>query len=535
MRGARCGQRQLCPSNLQTPFAAPPNYYTHMLQCPLLCIRSSNLWDLNGDDLGIYLLSPSKSLRSFTFPNHLLASDGNRLAILSQTSPLFSAIMSSIPAYLILLTLSPFILAYPRPGGPAKSGTDRLDSPKASQSARPPPPTPNNGPLYISPTDDSRRVISVTMDATHGQNETGDALVCMTKPPDDVMRNRHMTLEHARAIEATGNDSMVAAMKLHKRADTRSLVVETYFHLVTTRDQSRFFSPATRTQVVNNQVRILSSLSYSPATSSHCYMKEQAAKTQCLKQGAALNLAYRAAGIIFHINRASYTINDGWATDANSAGMKKALRRGGYGALNIYFQSNLTSDPGSPSSSVLLGYCTLPTKITYTWNGMTYTYPAADYATDGCNVLAGSMPGSPNAVYGYDRGKTAVHEVGHWFGLLHTFQVGSELFFSLPLASCSFIGVVGGAVVLGAKEQPERISRHSISNGAHNCDKNRTTPATPTPLAITSPTHPSKPPAPSAAPPVKTAVRTYQAWIPSTTTWTTRPISGMCNLYLISS
>ena len=57
------------------------------------------------------------------------------------------------------------------------------------------------------------------------------------------------------------------------------------------------------------------------------------------------------------------------------------------------------------------------------YNGVKYEYPKDDYATDGCNVLAGSMPGSPNAVLGYDRGKTAVHEVGHWFGLLHTFQV----------------------------------------------------------------------------------------------------------------
>ena len=49
-------------------------------------------------------------------------------------------------------------------------------------------------------------------------------------------------------------------------------------------------------------------------------------------------------------------------------------------------------------------------------------FTSYDYATDGCNVLAASMPGSPVAVPGYDQGKTVVHEVGRWFGLLHTFQ-----------------------------------------------------------------------------------------------------------------
>ena len=83
----------------------------------------------------------------------------------------------------------------------------------------------------------------------------------------------------------------------------------------------------------------------------------------------------------------------------------------------------------SKADGELYRYCTLPTPITYDYGGQTFQYPQSNWATDGCNVLAGSMPGSPVAVYGYDRGKTAVHEVGHWFGLLHTFQVSHVLTF----------------------------------------------------------------------------------------------------------
>ena len=158
---------------------------------------------------------------------------------------------------------------------------------------------------------------------------------------------------------------------------------------------------------------------------------------------SALNMAYAPANISFHYNKtgSSYTIRDDWATDANSTEMKQSLRRGTYQSLNIYFQSNLSSSPGS----TLFGYCSLPTVITY--GDPPTEYPTIDYATDGCNVLTGSMPTVPHPIYGYNEGKTAVHEVGHWFGLLHTFQVSLSPFPScfpallptnLPLSPSSF-------------------------------------------------------------------------------------------------
>lgn len=106
--------------------------------------------------------------------------------------------------------------------------------------------------------------------------------------------------------------------------------------------------------------------------------------------------------------------------------MKKALRRGSYDTLNIYFQTDLQPDPsgnspaGRSSSSDgepvanLLGFCTLPNPE------ITAVSRPIDYVEDGCNVLAASMPGGP--IPHYSLGGTAVHEVGHWHGLLHTFQ-----------------------------------------------------------------------------------------------------------------
>ncbi|WP_158009782.1 zinc metalloprotease [Carbonactinospora thermoautotrophica] len=110
----------------------------------------------------------------------------------------------------------------------------------------------------------------------------------------------------------------------------------------------------------------------------------------------------------FVLKGVTYTDNAAWfnqtqpGTSAEYA-MKSKLRRGGPDTLNLY-----TVDTGSQ----LLGWSTYPHEY------------QNDPTRDGVVLAYDSLPGGGRQ--GYNQGDTGTHEIGHWLGLLHTFQSGCD-------------------------------------------------------------------------------------------------------------
>ncbi|RYP89646.1 hypothetical protein DL770_004224 [Monosporascus sp. CRB-9-2] len=121
------------------------------------------------------------------------------------------------------------------------------------------------------------------------------------------------------------------------------------------------------------------------------------------RQLDAMNEAFGPYNIQFTKAGADWTVNSNWANDGSELTMKSMW--------------NSTKPPGITSDFVnnmrYLGYCYFPTTVT---TGST------DFYYDGCSILSSTVPGGPET--DYNLGMTAVHEVGHWFGLYHTFEGG---------------------------------------------------------------------------------------------------------------
>lgn len=129
------------------------------------------------------------------------------------------------------------------------------------------------------------------------------------------------------------------------------------------------------------------------------------------RQIALLNEDFRSAGVSFFKNQVGHYDNPAWFTlmpvgfDGNNLAelqMKRALARDSDRSLNFYTLEPVVAD--------LLGWATFP------WDRETSP------VTDGIVVRHSSIPSGTNDAS--DLGRTATHEVGHWLGLLHTFQNG---------------------------------------------------------------------------------------------------------------
>ncbi|KAL1620272.1 hypothetical protein SLS56_009706 [Neofusicoccum ribis] len=124
------------------------------------------------------------------------------------------------------------------------------------------------------------------------------------------------------------------------------------------------------------------------------------------QQLEVLNSNFAPHDIQFNLSGTTRTINSTWSDNTDTLVMKESLRKGDYATLNLYFQRKTL--PGGSS-----GYCTFPGIV---------EEGTIDFFNDGCVIDAQTTPGGSAAPY--NEGKTSTHEVGHWFGLYHTFQGG---------------------------------------------------------------------------------------------------------------
>jgi hypothetical protein len=131
----------------------------------------------------------------------------------------------------------------------------------------------------------------------------------------------------------------------------------------------------------------------------------QVTNAQLAAQVEAMNQAYRGTGYSFRLASVNRTENTGWYRmvlgTATERKAKQALAIDPAHRLNIY-----VCGPGQQ----LLGWAYYP-----------WSFPEGHFM-DGVVMHYGTVPGG--YLERYNQGGTAIHEIGHYLGLLHTFENG---------------------------------------------------------------------------------------------------------------
>lgn len=121
--------------------------------------------------------------------------------------------------------------------------------------------------------------------------------------------------------------------------------------------------------------------------------------------GADTPFRFSLAGIDRTANDAWFNMPFGEVPSAEETEAMETLRNGDKSALNIY----TALIPGGP-----LGWTRVP------WDPAPGVDPVR--ALDGVVVRYSTLPGG--LTISFNEGDTAIHEVGHWFGLVHTYTGG---------------------------------------------------------------------------------------------------------------
>ncbi|EXU94799.1 peptidase M43 family protein [Metarhizium robertsii] len=161
----------------------------------------------------------------------------------------------------------------------------------------------------------------------------------------------------------------------------------------------------------------------------------QASNSSLARRQTQQNFNFRVfAHVVYYDKTPRGGFVEDWATLKDEQAMKNELRGGGYADLNLYYISSIDNERGN---TYTVGTCSFPTifldnrgrpiDISHITTHDDNKMSEDDVRSDGCMIVARAVN---------DR-ITTTHEVGHWLGLLHTWNTdcnsGGDMVNDTPL------------------------------------------------------------------------------------------------------